>query len=138
MEQCSSVPDRYGDPNSHSCEYNCTNGYFALANSTRRVCVSMCPSTPAYLADLDNMVCVLACANETYQFINNTFRGCLKVCPARIYNSSLSDDLYADNTTWKCVQFCPYGFYAFKHPSNSSIRLCVRICPMVNSQTYFA
>lgn len=98
----------------------------------------MCPSTPAYLADLENLMCVLTCANETYQFINNTFRGCLKICPQQVYNASLSDDLYADNTTWKCVKACPYGFYAFKHPSNSSIRQCVRTCLMVNSNYYFA
>lgn len=99
----------------------------------------MCPSTPAYLADLDNLMCVMTCANYTYQFINNTFRGCLRVCPPQIYNNgALIVDLFADNTTWKCVKECPYGFYAFKHPSNTNIRQCVRTCPMVGLTYYFA
>jgi hypothetical protein len=100
--------------------------------------VQMCPSTPPYLADLQNGVCVTKCANDTYKFTNNTFRGCLYYCPPQVFNSSLIMNLFADNTTWSCVQTCPYGYYAFLHPTNATIRICVRYCPMVGSTYYFA
>ena len=102
------------------------------------MCLSMCPSTPAYLADLQSGVCVLKCANNTYQYTNNTFRGCLDTCPPKVFTNGLSVDLYEDNTTWACVQVCPYGYYAFKHPSDTSIRECVKTCPMVGATYYFA
>lgn len=98
----------------------------------------MCPDNPPMLADLQSGMCVLKCANLTYEFSNNTFRGCLYVCPPQVFNASLQIDLFADNTTWTCVDVCPYGFYAFKHPTDNTIRTCVRMCPMVGTTYYYA
>jgi hypothetical protein len=98
----------------------------------------MCPDNPPMLADLQNRLCVHKCANQTYEFANNTFRGCLYVCPPQVFDASLQIDLFADNTTWKCVDVCPYGFYAFKHPTDDTIRECVRMCPMVGTTYYYA
>lgn len=33
---------------------------------------------------------------------------------------------------------CPLGYYAFKHPSNDTIRKCVRMCEIVAGVYYFA
>jgi hypothetical protein len=96
------MPDLYNDPNSMTCEYNCTSNYYALAWNGKRICVSMCPSSPVFYADEQSRKCVLYCANQTYKFVNNTYRGCLDYCPPQIFNASLSIDLYADNTTWTC------------------------------------
>lgn len=83
-------------------------------------------------------MCVSKCANGTYAFTNNSFRGCLTYCPPQVFNSSLQVDLFADNTTWTCVVVCPYGYYSFAHPNDSTIRLCVRVCKIVNNQYFFA
>lgn len=98
----------------------------------------MCPTSPSFYADEQTKTCVTQCANQTYLFINNTYRGCLKVCPPQVYSGGLSVDLYADNTTWKCVSVCPQGYYAFKHPTNTSVRLCVKMCEVVAGTYYFA
>lgn len=90
------------------------------------------------LADLQNYLCVSKCANNTFAFINNTFRGCLDYCPPQVFNSSFQINLFADNTTWKCVAFCPYGYYSFVHPNNSTIRKCVQYCEMVGTIYYYA
>ena len=47
-------------------------------------------------------------------------------------------DLYADNTTWKCVGVCPLGYFALKHPTNTSIRVCVKMCEVIAGDYYFA
>lgn len=127
VQNCSSEPDLFNDPNTMTCEYNCTSGYGLVYGNTRK-CVDMCPSTPPYLADLQSLMCVEKCANGTYKFVNNTFRGCVFYCPPQVFNGTLSIDLFADNTTWTCVQVCPYGYYAFTHPSDATIRTCVRYC----------
>lgn len=98
----------------------------------------MCPSSPVYFADSFTKTCVLKCANLTYKFVNNTFRGCLSYCPEQIFNVTHSVTLYEDNETWNCVSVCPPGYYAFKHPSDTSIRKCVKMCQIVNSVYYFA
>jgi hypothetical protein len=33
---------------------------------------------------------------------------------------------------------CSYGYYAFKHPSDTTIRICVKYCQMVGSVYYYA
>lgn len=98
----------------------------------------MCPTKPPMLADLQSFTCVSKCANETFSFVNNSFRGCLDYCPPQVYSANLQVNLYADNTTWSCVVVCPYGYYAFAHPSNDKIRTCVKMCPMVGTTYYYA
>lgn len=48
-------------------------------------------------------------------------------------------DTYADNTTWSCVTVCPEkeNLYSFKHPTDATIRTCVKTCPVLNSNTLF-
>lgn len=82
----------------------------------------MCPSSPVFYADEQTRTCVRTCANTTYLFINNTYRGCLKSCPVQVFNASISVDLFADNTTWRCVAVCPQGYFAFKHPTIATVR----------------
>ena len=139
---CPELPDLYADPSTMTCVAVCPDDGYALAYNTTvtqtRKCVEMCPSSPAYLADEQNHKCVLTCANGTYKFINNTYRGCLDYCPQQVFNSSVSMDLYTDNTTWTCVSVCPFGYYAFKHPTNSTIRKCVPMCEIVDDVYYFA
>jgi hypothetical protein len=57
--------------------------------------------------DLSNLRCVEACPRERYAFVNNTFRGCLEWCPERVYSADNVVDMFADNSTWKCVPQCP-------------------------------
>ena len=47
-------------------------------------------------------------------------------------------DLFEDNTTWTCVAVCPLGYFAFKHPTNTSYRKCVRMCHVISGVYYFA
>lgn len=90
------------------------------------------------LADMQSYHCVTKCANGTFAFINNTFRACLDYCPPQVYNATLQISLFADNTTWVCVVVCPYGYYAFSHPTDTNIRVCVLYCPIVSGTFYFA
>lgn len=64
----------------------------------------------------------------------------MAICPQRVYSALYVVDLFADNSTWSCVPLCPAGkdLFNFKHPSNSSVRICVLTCPMVGSTYYFA
>ena len=125
-----------------TCVANCLDDKYALAYNTSvtqtRKCTAMCPSSPIFLADEQNKKCVRKCANETYKFVNNTYRGCLDYCPPQVFSPTYSVDLFTDNTTWTCVSVCPSGYYAFTHPTISTIRNCVKICDMVGAVHYFA
>lgn len=98
----------------------------------------MCPSSPAYFADEQTKTCVLKCANLTFKFTNNTYRGCLSYCPLQILNATKNITLYEDNTTWTCVSVCPLGYYAFAHPTDTTIRKCVKMCQIIAGVYYFA
>jgi ferredoxin-like protein FixX len=125
-----------------TCVDTCSGLQYRLAYnntvSTTRKCVAMCPSSPVFYADEQTRTCVTKCANETYLFFNNSYRGCVKVCPAQVYTTTHSVDLYADNTTWRCVSVCPLGYFALKHPTNTSIRLCVKMCEVIGGVYYFS
>lgn len=55
-----------------------------------------------------------------------------------MFNSITNVTLFEDNTTWTCVSVCPLGYFAFKHPTDDSIRKCVKDCKIVNTIYYFA
>ena len=104
----------------------------------------VCPSTPAYFGDQVTKRCLLACPENTFSFFNNTHRICVTYCPPRTFIGVTNTvvNLYADNSTWQCVTVCPStpNYFAFAHPSDTTIRTCVSTCPLVSvggTPTYY-
>jgi hypothetical protein len=102
----------------------------------------VCPATPAYFGDQNIMRCVLTCPENTFSYYNNTYRLCVTYCPPQVYLgvNPITVNLFADNSTWTCVAVCPStpNYFAFTHPTITTIRTCVSTCPLIASTYYFA
>lgn len=121
------------DNSTHKCEATCQLGY---AEPTSRFCVTRCFGNPQTFAHIPTSKCIYKCkitgqdlyadnssnicvafdsCNRTLNYFSDPISGhCVAFCP---------EGLYAENTTWTCMDHCVTGF------ADNFTRKCVIDCP---------
>lgn len=112
------------------CSKSCTGSLFA--DNWTRSCLPAINCSNSTIGDPLYYRCVSICPISTPSFLDSSVNLCQSACPI---------GMFADNSTMKCVNQCPFNpdYYAYNVTlSNGTITqgLCVLFCPLLPTPYY--